>query len=54
MSEDRALAAANLRVVAAVADKLAKDLEAGRLWEGEFSAALGQIETALRHMPKIR
>lgn len=37
----------SLRQVAAVAEKLADDYEKGRLWEGEFSQALGEIRRAL-------
>lgn len=53
MSE-RSSAVTNLRAVSALAAKLADDLEGGRLWEGEFSQAMVQIEKAVRDVPSIR
>jgi len=50
---DRRMAVINLRAVAALAEKLASDLECGRLWEREFSAGMAQIEKAVRDVPSI-
>lgn len=46
MTDKRRLAVINLRAVSALAAKLARDLECGRLWEGEFSEGLAQIQKA--------
>lgn len=53
MSERRS-AVVNLRAVAALAEKLADDLEANRLWEGEFTQGMAQIQKAVRDVPSIR
>jgi hypothetical protein len=54
MTPESRLASVNLRVIAALAEKLALDVEAGRLWEGEFSSAMAQIQKAVRDVPNIR
>ena len=41
-------AAMALKVIAAMAQKLAHDLEHGRLWEGELSNGLAEIQAQLR------
>lgn len=51
---DRRSAVTNLRAVAALAEKLADDLEGNRLWEGDFSATMAQIQKAVRDVPNIR
>lgn len=48
------IAVMNLRVIATLAEKLASDLEGNRLWEGEFSTAMAQIQKAMRDIPSIR
>jgi hypothetical protein len=50
--KDRAIL--NLRAVAAMAAKLADDLQANRLWEGECSTAMAEIQRAIRDVPSIR
>ena len=37
-----------LKVIAATAAKLANDLERGRLWEGDLSHGLAQIQGQMR------
>lgn len=54
MSQDREQAVVNLRVVTALAQKLADDLEANRLWEGDFSDGMAQLQKAVRNVPNIR
>lgn len=39
---------AALKLIAAQSAKLARDLELGRLWEGEYERAVAQIEAAMR------
>lgn len=51
---DYRTAVMNLRAAAALAEKLASDLEGNRLWEGEFSEAMAQIQKAVRDVPSIR
>jgi hypothetical protein len=53
VSGDRRLAVVNLRVIAALAEKLANDLEGNRLWEREFGQAMAQIQKAMRDVPSI-
>jgi hypothetical protein len=36
-----------IRLLAAQAAKLADDLEKGRLWEGDYDEALGQMQRSL-------
>lgn len=52
MSFDKRRAAIALRAVAATAEKLADDIETGRLWPGEYEAALAQIGASLRSVPR--
>jgi len=49
---DKQRAVVALRLVAAQAQKLADDLDAGRLWPGDLSDGLSTINTALRDMPQ--
>lgn len=42
-----------LRAVAALAEKLADDVEGNRLWEREFDAALSEIQRNMRDMPTL-
>lgn len=51
---DRRYAETCLRAVAGLAEKLANDVRDDRLWEGEFSSAMAQIEKAVRDVPNIR
>ena len=48
---DRQRAILNLKLIAARAEKLAKDLEQGRLWEGEYSEGVAEIGNAFRDLP---
>lgn len=41
---DNRLVVLSLRAVAALAEKLADDLENGRLWPGEYSQAMAEIQ----------
>lgn len=52
-SEKRAALLA-LRLIAAKADKLADDLEHSRLWEGDLSRGLGEIQVALEDARRAR
>lgn len=45
------LAAMNARALAAVAEKLAYDLEAGRLWPDDYTTALSLLRGYLNDMP---
>ena len=47
MNESKSLAIMSLKLIAAKAEKLAYDLEHGRLWEGELGLGLQEIEKAL-------
>lgn len=51
---DRQTALIALRAVAALAAKLADDLECNRLWEGDFAATMAEIQKAVRDVPSIR
>lgn len=51
---DKRSAVVNLRAAAALAEKLADDLEGNRLWEGEFSQGMAQLQKAVRDVPNIR
>jgi len=53
-SESQKLAVLCLQLVSARAAKLASDLEAGRLWEGEYQQGLAEIGKALRDCPEER
>ncbi len=53
MSDKRQIVT-NLRVVAALAEKTANDVEGNRLWEGERDQALSQISKALSDIPGER
>lgn len=46
------LAALNARALAAVAEKLAHDLEAGRLWPDDYLVALSLLRACLDDMPE--
>lgn len=54
MSRDNREAIVALRAIAAVAEKLADDLQNNRLWEGERDLAIGQIGAYLRSVPRER
>lgn len=54
MSRDNRDIIVALRAIAAVAEKLADDIQNSRLWEGERDAAMGQIGAYLRSIPKER
>lgn len=41
----------NLRIIAGLAEKLADDVDRGRLWEGEFQERYGEIS---RHMKDLQ
>lgn len=45
---DKLRAVMALRVIAATAQKLAHDLEHGRLWDGELSRGLSEIQAQMR------
>ncbi len=46
-SEDKTDAVLALKIVAAKAEKLARDLDRGQLWEGELASGLQDIEKQL-------
>jgi hypothetical protein len=48
MIPDKSAAVLALRLIAALAAKLANDLERGRLWEGELAEGAAKIAAALR------
>lgn len=48
---DIKMALVNARALAAVAEKLACDLEAGRLWPDDYTFALYQLHECLSSMP---
>jgi hypothetical protein len=54
MSADRRETIATLRLIAAQAEKLANDLEGGRLWPGEFDQAAGVIRRAVDDLSRGR
>lgn len=47
-TEMRAQASVYMRLAAAKAAQLALDLENGRLWPGDLSSGIGEIQDALR------
>lgn len=47
MSNDKNTAVMALRVIAAIAQKTADDLEKGRLWDGDLAKARGEIQRQL-------
>jgi len=44
---DKRLAVMTLKLIAAKAEKLAFDIEMGRLWGGDLSRGIGEIQTQL-------
>jgi hypothetical protein len=48
---NRADAIVTLKAIAAQAEKLAADLTAGRLWEGEYTQAVAQLGRHMRDLP---
>lgn len=48
--QDRKQVVLTLRAVAALAEKLAAEVEGGRLWEGDFNSTLSIIR---RHVASI-
>ena len=54
MPTDQKTLIANLRVISALADRLALDLEANRLWEGEASDSISMIRAAANNLPTGR
>ena len=52
--QDKRLAIATLRAIAASAEKLALDLERGSLWEGEYGSAVAQIRKNVDDLPSER
>lgn len=54
MSDNPRDALAALRLIAAQAEKLAQDVERGRLWPGEFSAGIATIAKALEDAGRAR
>ena len=51
---DREYAVTTLKLISARAAKLADDVEKGRLWEGEYSDGLADIQKAMRDLPSER
>jgi len=45
---DKLRAVLALKLIAATAEKLARDLEQGRLWDGDLSRGLAEIQRQMR------
>ena len=43
-----------LRFIAAAAEKLASDLERGRLWESDYSKKVIELRQAINELPEDR
>jgi hypothetical protein len=51
MSSDRRVAVLQLKLIAAQAEKLAYDIENGKLWERDYEIATGALIRAMRDLP---